>query len=153
MTGAATTVADSAVNAVLTGNSAIKTAFGVTPEFWTLGEFGGQNSSVAGTQTVTSVLNLFAALAQSVNQDLLVGFYNPAVTGPAAGVTDVVLDVYADGTEIENLDLGNGTAANSTLTDDVLDLGPLSSGPLGSSSTLDLQITLGVTTNQAPIQQ
>jgi hypothetical protein len=134
------------VSAVLAGNSAIKTAFGASPEFWALGELGGRDSSAAGTQTVNSSIDLSVDLTQSVKQNLLVGLYNPVVTGAAVGVTDVVLGVYANGSQIENLDLGNGTAAKAALTDDVLNLGSLSSAPFGGS-TLDLKITLGVTTN------
>jgi hypothetical protein len=48
--------------------------------------------------------------------------------------------------QIEILDLGNGAAAKAALTDDVLNLGSLTSAPFNSSSTLNLQITLATNT-------
>jgi hypothetical protein len=117
MAGTAITQAGTAVSAVLNNDPNIKNAFGVSPEFWALGELGDKISSLkpGDTQeTATSSFDVFVDLSKSAKHDLLVGLYGPVVTD-ASKINEIVLDVtLGAGPSLEHADFItdiSGTAA------------------------------------------
>jgi hypothetical protein len=138
------------VNAVLAANPAIKMAFGSTPSFFSLGELGGGHAR-AGTdvETTTSSLEVKVDLNQlSDRQDLLVGLYHPFASGK--GVTQVTLDISANGSDLFHEAFSSASAAVAFFSDHPLDLGSLAHGGIiGQGDLLDLKVTLGVTSNSA----
>ena len=128
-------------------SDAINTRFGSSPSFFGIGELGGGYSSGGkNTQTTTSSFQETVDLTKLASrQDLLVGFFGGQAVG--SGVTNVTLDVYADGTDYHQ-SFATAAAAAAFFTDNAVDLGSLASGPLGAN-TLSLNVVLSVTTKQA----
>jgi hypothetical protein len=125
-------------NAVFSAQPNIKTAFGTSPSFFSLGEVGGGHSS-AGTasETTTSTVTTNVNLSDlSPTGDLALGLYDGKLVG--TGVTSVSLTVSANNVTLVNDQNMSAATALSTFTDDGLsDLEALAtSGPLALTITL-----------------
>jgi hypothetical protein len=133
-----------ATNAVLTANSAIKTEFGASPKFFALGEVGGRHAT-AGTdvETTTSSVTVDVDLAELATPgDLILGLYDGDAVG--AGVTGVTLTVSGVGVTTFTEAFASGALARTGFTDKAFNL-----GSLASTGTLDLTVSLTVTSDAA----
>jgi hypothetical protein len=108
-----------------------------------LGELGGAyDGSGGGTQTETSSVAESVDLSQFASEkDLLVGFYQGTQVG--AGVSDLTLDITANGTDVFHQEFTNSAAAVAFFTDHTLDLGIMTA--FGSA----LDIAASMTTTEA----
>jgi hypothetical protein len=113
-----------------------------------MGEVGGAySSSGSSTQTDTSTINLSVDLTQLASrQDLELGLFNGTSSGP--GFSGLTLTVVGDGNTLVNQTFNTAAAAVAFFTNNAIDLGSLSSGPL-SGNTLSLTITATLTTTAA----
>ena len=127
------------VNTVLAGNGAIASAFAVSPSYFGLAELGGQYSA-HGTSSETANTSVSLTVDSSLLAtpgDLIVGLYGGVALG--SGVTDVTLDIYADGSDVLHQDFASALAAKAYFTNNAVDLGALSGG------TEHIQVSLSVT--------
>jgi hypothetical protein len=133
---------------VVAVNPNIAGAIGGSSPFLAMGELGGGYAvGASGATTYTSSLELKVALNSSdLSHDLLVGLYNGTSLG--AGVTNVTLDMKANGVSLPTSAFTSGAAAATFFTDHPVDLGSLS-GSAFASGALDLLVTMKVTTNSA----
>jgi hypothetical protein len=134
---------------VLDANSNIKAAFNhAGASYFAMGEVGGAYSSGgSGTQTDTSTINLSIDLTQLASrQDLELGLFSGTSSG--SGFSSLALTVVGDGNTLVNQTFNTAAAAVAFFTNDAIDLGALSSGPL-SGNTLSLTITATLTTTAA----
>ncbi len=134
--------------AVLNANPDIAAAFGASPDFFAIDEFGGSYDKSGGTapQTITDTINLRVDLAQLASpQDLVAGFFNATALG--SGFTGLTFTLTAGGiaTPLVSETFTSVTQAEAFFNDNALDLGSLATGPL-SGSALTLQATFTLTT-------
>jgi hypothetical protein len=126
---------------VLNGNSNIKAAFNPpNASFFAIGEVGGAHTrSGSGAQTDTSAINLTVDLTKLPSrQNLELGLFNGTSAG--SGFSRLTFNVVGDGHTLVNRTFNTAAAAVAFFTNDAINLGSLSSGPL-SGNTLNLAIT------------
>ncbi len=138
------------VSAVLSANPHIATAFGASASYFAIGELGGAplaSSAGGGSNTSTTSLSVQVDLTHLANrQDLMVGLYHPVAVG--THVTDVYLDIQANGTDLLHQDFPTAAAAVHYFTDHAFDFGSLAhTSSLGASDTLNVTVTLSVTSS------
>src|SRR6185436_1433391 len=135
---------NTSVNAVFAANPNISLVFfGATAEF-ALGELGG---AYAGTnilpQTQTASFSEAIDLTKLTSkEDLLVGFYNGTKQGK--GITDLTLDITANGSNLLHQHFTDSVSAMSFFTDHALLLAAVSA----FGNTLNLGVSLRTTENQ-----
>ena len=136
--------ASASAEAVLTGNTNIKTAFGASPTFFAMTELGGEYST-GGTkpQTIAASISFDVDTTKLATKgDLIVGFYDPVSVGASFTSLVFTLEVPGGATLISKT-FTSVTAANAFFTDDAMNLGAIGSGSLtGSSLNLVASITL-----------
>ena len=134
------------VSAILAANTAIASAFAVSPSYFAIAELGARETTAGiAAETTTSTVNLSVDLSQLASrQDLLVGLYGGALVG--SGVTAVTLTITANGTNLLTKTFASGAAAQAYFTNDAVDLGSLN-GALYSSNVANITATLAVTTS------
>jgi hypothetical protein len=120
--------------------------FGANATVLAMGVIGGDHSALkSGAETSTSSVDItLDRLQVAGTPDLFLSFYKAASS--YGGISDVSLNVTANGNTLLSKDFSSATTATTWLTDHPLDLGSLSSGALASASTLDLHVGLSVTT-------
>jgi hypothetical protein len=137
--------------AVLTANSAIKSAFGATPVFFEVAELGGGYSNGGkNAQTTTSTISETVDLTKLASrQDLMVGFYDGAAVG--TGVTGVTFNLFVDGVNVDTQSFATAAAAQTYFTNHAVDLGSLVSGStlVGTNNILTVSAVLTVSSNKA----
>ena len=128
-----------ASNAVLAANPAIKSAFGASPSFFSIGELAGGDpatgvtvqSDTSGVETEIDLGNLSGA------GDLEIGFFNGAAS--TTGVTDVTLSVTNGSTSLlPTQTFTSGPDAAAFFTDQAFNLGAL-------ATSGDLAVDIGLT--------
>jgi hypothetical protein len=124
-------------------------ALGSNPAVFAVGEVGGEHSGTgAGVQTSTASTGITLDLLQLVNPaDLFLAFDHTSAS--TSGISNVSLGVSADGMSLLTESFSSAAAATAWFTDHPLDLGSLASGTLAASSTLDLHVSLSVTSTHA----
>jgi hypothetical protein len=123
-------------------------ALGATPSIVAIGEIGGAHSTLGtDTQTSSATIGLTMDLLQLTSTpDLFLGFYG--MSGSSSGITDINLAFQENGATVSTLDYGSTAAAKAALNDIPMDIGSVGS-LLAQGSSVDLQVTLSVTTNHA----
>ena len=137
------------VTSILSANSNIAAAFNTkTPSYFAIAEVGGRYTSAGtGVETTHSSLDLNVDLTKlAVRHDLLLGLYGGQ--GFGTGVTDVTLDISANGTNLLHQSFANAADATTYFTNHAVDLGALTA-PLYASGTLALHVALDVTSTNA----
>jgi hypothetical protein len=133
---------------VLSANAVIASALGSPLSVLALEEVGGgYGTGATGSETTTSTTDFTALLnATDLSQDLVLGFYGGHVNG--SGVIGVSLSISADGVSLVDVSFASGAAAAAYFNDNAVDVGSLA-GPTFASGSLDLSVTMQVTTNTA----
>ncbi len=136
------------VTTVLNANSNIAAAFATNPSYFGLGELGGAYSKAgSGTQTEISNVTLTVDLTKVTDlQNLELGLYSGKSLG--SGFESLTCTVIGDGTQVLTTTFTSAGAAKAFFTNDAIELGSLTSGPL-SGSTLSLSIGMSITTTAA----
>jgi hypothetical protein len=137
------------VTSILTANSNIAAAFNTkTPSYFAVAEVGGRYTTAgSGVETTHSSLDLSVDLTRlAVKHDLLVGLYGGQ--GFGTGVTNITLDISANGTSLLHQSFASAGAAVTYFTNHAVDLGSLTA-PLYASGTANIHVALDVTSNSA----
>jgi hypothetical protein len=132
--------------AVLAFNPKTAAALGIpsSPTFFALAELGGKHSSTGtDVQTSDSAINFQVALTTKDDlSSLKMGLVLGSNTG--TGVSNVTLDISANGTDLYTKSFTSGAAATAFFTDNPINLGFINN-PLYANGTMDLRAELTVT--------
>jgi hypothetical protein len=133
-------------SAVIAVNPDIAGAIGGNPVFLGLASLGGSYAvGGSGPETMTSVAEFNVALDSSdLARDLVVGLYGGKSIG--ADVTNVSLDIKANGIEQPLASFSDSASAVDYFKDNAVDVGSLRD-PAFATGNVDLVVTLKVTTD------
>ena len=128
------------VNPILAANSNLNAAFGSANVEFGLGELGGlHDANGAGSETITSAIDLLIDPSKFTAKDLLLGLYGGTSVG--GGFTSLTFDVDVGSTAgVINQTFTSVAAAQTYFTNHAIDLGTM------GASVFDVHIALTETT-------